>query len=229
MNVDIYIREVNTSKPREIRIPWLPEKIPYDTGEASTATYNILNSGDAVTPTGVGLFSCSWDSIFPGKGRGVTEMQRGEWHPPKEYDDLLTYWKKYGIELNLLVIGYPINKNVYLTKYSGEASGGFGDIEYSIAFKEARQITVTESKKNKVSSAIIKQITRSTSTTKTYTVKKGDTLWGIAEKRLGSGTRWGEIYAANKQVIEATAIKYGRKSSDNGHYIYPGTVLRLSK
>lgn len=46
----------------------------------------------------------------------------------------------------------------------------------------------------------------------TYTVAKGDTLWGIAQKRLGSGTRYTEIKALNGL------------SSDT---IYAGQVLKI--
>lgn len=62
---------------------------------------------------------------------------------------------------------------------------------------------------------------------KTYTVKSGDNLWDIARTQLGNGSRNTEIYNLNKAVIEAAAKKYGRKSSSNGWWIYPGTVLRL--
>ena len=35
----------------------------------------------------------------------------------------------------------------------------------------------------------------------TYTVVKGDCLWTIAARELGSGYRWSEIYEANKSII----------------------------
>lgn len=61
----------------------------------------------------------------------------------------------------------------------------------------------------------------------TYTVVSGDNLWDIARIKLGDGSRSGEIYQLNKDTIEAAAKKYGRSSSSNGWWIYPGTVLRL--
>lgn len=35
-----------------------------------------------------------------------------------------------------------------------------------------------------------------------YTVAKGDSLWSIAKKHLGSGARWTEIYEANRAIIK---------------------------
>ena len=35
-----------------------------------------------------------------------------------------------------------------------------------------------------------------------YTVVKGDSLWKIAKNLLGSGSRWREIYTANKESIK---------------------------
>ena len=49
----------------------------------------------------------------------------------------------------------------------------------------------------------------------TYTVKSGDCLWNIAARELGSGNRWGEIYALNKAVIK------------NPNRIYTGQVLTM--
>lgn len=49
----------------------------------------------------------------------------------------------------------------------------------------------------------------------TYTVKKGDTLWGIAKTFLGNGAKYNQIFEANKGIIK------------NPNLIYPGQVLRL--
>ena len=48
-------------------------------------------------------------------------------------------------------------------------------------------------------------------------VKEGDTLWGIAERELGSGARYTEIFAANKEVIEDPDL------------IFPGQKLRIPR
>jgi len=61
----------------------------------------------------------------------------------------------------------------------------------------------------------------------TYTVVAGDTLWAIAKKYYGSGTKHTVIYNANIDVIEATAKAHGKSNSSNGHWIWAGTVLTI--
>lgn len=48
-----------------------------------------------------------------------------------------------------------------------------------------------------------------------HEVKKGDTLWKIAEKTLGNGARHEEIFEANKPMLS------------HPDKIYPGQVLRI--
>ncbi|KRF32282.1 LysM peptidoglycan-binding domain-containing protein [Nocardioides sp. Soil805] len=49
-----------------------------------------------------------------------------------------------------------------------------------------------------------------------YTVKRGDSLWSIAEDRLGDGTRYVDLVALNEAVLD------GRPD-----FLLPGTVLRV--
>ncbi|MDD4940780.1 MAG: OmpA family protein [Candidatus Omnitrophica bacterium] len=51
--------------------------------------------------------------------------------------------------------------------------------------------------------------------TKEYTVKKGDSLWKIAEKELGSGHRWQYLYELNKDRIK------------NSNRLKPGQTLLI--
>ena len=48
-----------------------------------------------------------------------------------------------------------------------------------------------------------------------YTVQKGDSLWKIAQEKLGSGNKWNEIYQANKDSIQ------------DPNRIYVGQVLHI--
>ncbi len=62
---------------------------------------------------------------------------------------------------------------------------------------------------------------------KTHTVVSGDTLWKISTDYLGSGAKYMQIYNANAETIESAAKANGKSSSENGHWIYPGTVLAI--
>ena len=55
--------------------------------------------------------------------------------------------------------------------------------------------------------------------TGSYTVKSGDTLWGISEKHFGDGSRYMEIFNANKPLWKAYAY--------DPNVLYPGWELTL--
>lgn len=219
MTVDIYIRE--KSGTREIRIPLLPEEISFNSGDATVITHEIMDLGEVVIPSGTELDGWSWKSEFPGPQRKNDPMMRGPWNTTAHYDGILNDWKKNGTELVLLVLGYPINADVYLTEYHATGAGAFGDISYEVKFIEARNIAITTTTAEQATTS------RPAATSSTYTIKSGDTLWGISQNVYGTGTKWSTIYDANKDIIEQTAKAHGLQSSDNGHWIYPGVTLTI--
>lgn len=228
MKVDIYVRE--KSGKRQIRIPLLPEVINYKSGETAFVSYEIMSRGNVAVPSGTGLATVSWESEFPGAGRKKDAMLRGTWQAPKTYHGILEDWKKNGTVLNLMVTGYPINIDVYLQEYAAKASGPYGDMTYEITFIERRSLAVT----NPNNSSSGKSTTRPTSKSDTYTIKIGDTLWGIARKFYGSGAKWNVIYEANKEIIEKTAKARWKaaginRDSENGHWIFPGVKLKIPR
>ena len=84
---------------------------------------------------------------------------------------------------------------------------------YSV-FLDGWQFPITPSKLN-VSIKGKNKAATSAPKAKTYTVKKGDSLWAITKRYTGNGARYNELYNANRSIIK------------NPNLIYPGQVLTL--
>ena len=59
--------------------------------------------------------------------------------------------------------------------------------------------------------------------TKTIEVEAGDTLWTLAERELGDGQRWREIYLLNLSAVSGDEAS----PEPNPDLIHPGTELKL--
>ena len=123
--------------------------------------------------------------------------------------------------------------NVYISGL-GRLSGKYyvDKVRTKIAGKSKSTMTLTLHKivgriKNASIRAVEEVVEKKKQENKKYTVKSGDTLWGIATRLLGKGVRYVEIYNLNKEVIEAAAKAHGKASSSNGHWIWAGTVLEI--
>ena len=79
--------------------------------------------------------------------------------------------------------------------------------------QQTQQTNKTETKKTATVTTTRAATTAPKATT--YTVKKGDTLWGISKKYLGNGAKYNLIYNANKGKIK------------NPNLIYVGQVLTI--
>lgn len=221
--MDIYIETTEGSK-KSIRIPWLPEKIQVVGNGSRLSSYEIIHMGEINLPNGNTLKEFRWESKLPGAKHKNLPFLRGKWQDPKDIQKTLDSWKDKSTPLKLTITGTPIATNVYLVDFNITYEGAYGDYSYEILLKSRRADIKIEVKKGKSSSS-----NSGKSGTKTYTIKKKDSLWSIAKKFLGKSSRWKEIYKLNKSIIEKTAKKHKRKDSKNGHYIYPGTKIKIPK
>lgn len=105
---------------------------------------------------------------------------------------------------NAVLLGYERPANQGETVQKKRAS--YGQAYYD-EFAEKQEETKTEAPSSGNNEAVI-----APEAYKKYTVKSGDTLWGISKKYLGSGTKW-------KKIAELNGI--------NGSLIRTGQVLKI--
>lgn len=193
---------------------------------ANYQSFDIISKGTVKVPKGTDVAEISWDGEFFGKAKKKEAIvQTANWKSPNSCVKTLKSWMNKGTELTLIVSGTWLNIDVTIASFEATPYGAFGNVKYSITFSKVKELKIYTTKESKVEK---KKKTTSRSkkktSTSTYVVVKGDTLIKIANKK---GCKWQDIYGKNKTIIESTAKKMGRKNSDNGHWIYPGTKLKI--
>ena len=227
--MDIYLSEV-ANKSSSFTFPVLPEKVKSKFG-TKYQSYDIIGKGTVKIPKGQERGTVSWDCVFPGRVKR-NEVWVREWTAPAECVNTIRRWMKNKTVLRLMVTNTNINYDVTIEDFEPDEVGAYGNIEYSISFQINTELKIYTTSELKIAAFVKKTVPRPTpasSSSRTYTVASGDNLWAIARKFYGgSGSDWQKIYNANKSVIESTANQYrGGRGSDNGHWIYPGTVFTI--
>ena len=208
-------------------------------------TINLINEGQRNIIKTAGLSKISFSALLPNREYPFARYSGG-YQPAQYYMSKLESLKNACKPFEFSVIRIDDSgeelmsaqpMTVSLESYElAEDAGSYGVdvmakielLQYapyhtkSIEFKKSESSTTT-----KKATVTQKRDTTTAPKNKTYTVKQGDTLCDIARVQLGNGSKWTSIYSLNKAAIEAAAKKYGRSSSSNGWWIYPGTVLKL--
>lgn len=205
-------------------------------------TVTLINEGEINFLKRPGLSKITFSALLPNTQYNFSQYVSG-YQPAEFYLNKLEALKnslqpfKFNVvraTSNLSVSSFVSEFDVSLEDYTIEEDAKkYGtDVAVSITllqYREFKTRTVVFEKTETETLATTEE-ERDTSDkeeTTDYTVVSGDNLWDIAKKHLNDGLRYTEIYELNKDTIEEAAKKYGRASSSNGHWIYPGTVLKL--
>lgn len=190
-----------------IRIPVLPEKLAVKSpGKNETAT--VLEMGEINIIRKRGLREISWSGLFPlHSAPYVTD--RIQLDPMTYINDIQDFRKrKKPGRLSIYGTDLDINMQVGIESFEYyERAGEVGDIYYSITLKEWKDYSAVSVSLPSVASSAPKTAPKAREGTppeqKTHTVVAGDCLWAIAQKYYGDGSRYPELYAKNKAIIDA--------------------------
>ena len=210
-------------------LPVTPSKVNM-TINNKNETVDLITGGEVNILKDPGLTTIDYECQFPNLTKyPFARYVNGQFQNAKYFLDAFEKMKLDRKPFTFKILrSTPQNKTIFDTsmnvtledyKISDDADEGF-DMKVSVNLKQWKDYGTKK--------LIVKKPKKKTAS-KTYTVKKGDCLWKIAKKKLGKGSREKEIYKLNKSLIEKTAKKHGKKSSNNGWWIYPGTKLKLPK
>lgn len=206
--MEIYLTDTVTGVRKQF--PIAPDRLKI-TAAGRFQEYDIMSLGEVMIANGDKLTRFSWSGLLPGKLR-EREPYVQQWIDPAEMQSFWSIMRNSAHKGKLMATDSPINHAVYLVNYTTEPTGGMGDYEYTIEFVVARDLIVEiEGKEGKQTETAAKKSTDRPETKKDneYVVKDKDTLWRIAQQKLGNGNRYPEIAKLNN-LTNPNLIRVGQ-------------------
>ena len=139
-------------------------------------------------------------------GRGLREVKLTTFLPaatspfyngqePESVLAMLKSWQDSGDPVRLIISGSDINDAFLIEDVSETLAEGDRDVGLTLTLREYKFKSALAALAG--GSAAVQKRTDERVTPRTYTVKQGDTLWDIACRFYGDGTKWGAIAAKN--------------------------------
>jgi LysM repeat protein len=200
------------------QLPVNPEQLEKESVQA-ISKYEILKLGQIAIPTHMELLEYSFEAEFPHEAQYYVETS-GEFKGADFYLTLFDEWRSKLIPVRFIAsngIGDDINTLVLIeTLKEVERAGEEGDKYVSFKLLEYREF-------GKKSMVVEEIVSFSTGTTKAkkkkaakettnpksngyHVVVSGDSLWSIAKKYYGDGSKSNIIFNANKDKIKKPAL-----------------------
>ena len=153
-------------------------------------------------------------------GRGLREVKLTTFLPaatspfyngqePESVLAMLKSWQDSGDPVRLIISGSDINDAFLIEDVSETLAEGDRDVGLTLTLREYKFKSALAALAGGSAASVSKTRTDERVTPKTYTVKKGDTLWDIACRYYGDGTKWGAI-AAKNGVADPRKLQVGK-------------------
>ena len=216
-------------KERIVQLPVNPEDITIS-GKSGNTVSNTVGQGEINDLGFQRLKELSISSFFPKSYNGELYINTGgSFMDPQDYIKFFEDIKEAREPFRLIITDIDINMLVSIENFDYTYKYGTDDVDYELELKEYKEHNIRvlkatantveyEDSVQKVASASITNTNSNRSieksVPKTYTVQEDDSLWKIAQKFLGDGSRWKEIYTYNnnKSIIggNPSLIKAGQ-------------------
>jgi len=210
--MDFYLTDIKTNN--RIHLPVNPTLVPVPR-KVAMIEYNFMDKGKRVFPNGNDAEEITLEGFFPQRALHNMSYVKS-WRSPNELIKELENYRATGQMLKFLITETPVNLHVFIREFT-PVWGYVDRVPYTIVMVRAEDCIIPVYGSRQTNHDSVFASSRSQPpTARTYTVKSGDTLWGIAQKHLGNGRRYTEIHTINKPPL-----------SSNPNLIQPGQVLKL--
>lgn len=196
----------------ELILPVTPSSYEWDHANR-VESIQLDQIGEITLPGGKLMGSCTLEVLLP--ARLYSFCNPGTVTNPYIYLERLERWSDSGTPVRWIVSGTPTNALVLIESVRYGERDGTNDLYAIITIRQYARPETPVLAVSGGGAQTSRDASTGASQQRTYTVQRGDTLWGISRKFYGDGSLAYRLASANSAIIK------------NPGLIYPGQVLTI--